>query len=160
MNFGDAVTKAVTKGGVATAQAVGGLALSVEASMLIHSARVVSAEIAELSKKLSGDIGCTVALVAIEAQEIIGMVEKDPRDFKAVRSFFDYNLGKSKEVIEARVQLVGHEDAQQGNVDAFEKVIGEILDNFKQCAVKCRSNDVEGAAISAEALSRIMKANI
>lgn len=151
------VTSTAIQGGVLAAQAVGTVALNVEAELKIQQAKTCSKEIAELSKRLPGKIGRMVAQIAIAAQNIIQTVEKDPRDFKVIRSFFDYNLGKAKEVIEARVAMLDSKTDEIAHVDG---VIGEILENFNDFLRKCAENDVQGAAISAESLSRIMKANI
>ncbi len=153
-----AVSTAV-QGGVAVAEAAGDLAKKAEITLRINAAKGHTASIAELSKKLPGLPGRMVAEIAIAAQQVIAEVEKDPRDFQAVRSFFDYNLGKAKEVIEMRVAIAALPN-QEVNVLKIDQVIVEILVSFREFITKCHENDIHGAEVASEALSRIMKARI
>jgi hypothetical protein len=157
--FKKAATNVAVKGGVAVAEAAGDLAKKAEITLRISQARSEARAIAELSKKLAGAPGRMVAEIAIVADQIISEVEKDPRDFQVIRSFFDYNLGKAKEVIEARVSMSKLPD-QEANVQKIDEVIGEIFASFRDFYTKCHANDVFSAQVASESLSRIMRAGV
>ena len=152
-----AATNVAVQGGVAVAQAAGTLSANVEVTLMLFQAKGVTKQIATVSKSLSGIIGRTVAEIAIVAEDIIEHIEKNPKDFTVVRSFFDYNLGKAHEVIQARENLA---DPNEATVAALDKVIGEVKENFESFMKKCKANDIEGAAIASETLSRIIQARI
>lgn len=157
METGDKIIATVAGGGAHAARIAGKALLSAEVEMVLLQAGTHAKAIADASKKLSGETGRLIAEIAIIVQGIISTVRDDPSDYKVIRTFFDHTLGRAREVAEHRVTT---KDDNKETLEALDKVLKEIRDNFNEIQKKCFENDAQGAEISAETLSRVMKAHI